>query len=238
MIFFHAILLKRMWGIVVFLRPCRKWLRDEFSTGPQTREDLLKTITLNTGPFILKISQMFYFFLLDLTSWHSMCVCMSFALCQIVVTFITLTFFIYFFVVVHPWFLQTGHLAMETLLSLTSKRAGDWFKEELRLLGGLDHIVDKGWLYSDVFWHHGASCRLFWPLWLCFSTVKECVENLNQEEDEEKLVSSLWGAERCLRVLESVSELLRNITLFGSRACGWGLKKKKKQTRELVSKEV
>ncbi|PKU27776.1 wings apart-like protein hypothetical protein [Limosa lapponica baueri] len=38
----------------------------------------------------------------------------------------------------------TGHLAMETLLSLTSKRAGDWFKEELRLLGGLDHIVDKG----------------------------------------------------------------------------------------------
>lgn len=40
--------------------------------------------------------------------------------------------------------LQTGHLAMETLLSLTSKRAGDWFKEELRLLGGLDHIVDKG----------------------------------------------------------------------------------------------
>lgn len=42
------------------------------------------------------------------------------------------------------WFFQTGHLAMETLLSLTSKRAGDWFKEELRLLGGLDHIVDKG----------------------------------------------------------------------------------------------
>nr|XP_019964797.1 PREDICTED: wings apart-like protein homolog [Paralichthys olivaceus] len=74
--------------------------------------------------------------------------------------------------------ITTGHLAMETLLSLTSKRAGDWFKEELRLLGGLDHIVDK---------------------------VKECVDNLNQEEEEEKLVSSLWGAERCLRVLESVT---------------------------------
>uniref|UniRef100_A0A8C7S0U0 Wings apart-like protein homolog n=1 Tax=Oncorhynchus mykiss TaxID=8022 RepID=A0A8C7S0U0_ONCMY len=70
------------------------------------------------------------------------------------------------------------HLAMETLLSLTSKRAGDWFKEELRLLGGLDHIVDK---------------------------VKECVQNLSQEEDKEKLVSSLWGAERCLRVLDSVT---------------------------------
>ncbi|XP_070782967.1 wings apart-like protein homolog [Enoplosus armatus] len=74
--------------------------------------------------------------------------------------------------------ITTGHLAMETLLSLTSKRAGDWFKEELRLLGGLDHIVDK---------------------------VKECVNNLNQEDDKEKLVSSLWGAERCLRVLESVT---------------------------------
>ncbi|XP_057386804.1 wings apart-like protein homolog isoform X3 [Balaenoptera acutorostrata] len=73
---------------------------------------------------------------------------------------------------------QTGHLAMETLLSLTSKRAGDWFKEELRLLGGLDHIVDK---------------------------VKECVDHLSKDEDEEKLVASLWGAERCLRVLESVT---------------------------------
>ncbi|XP_061563637.1 wings apart-like protein homolog [Cololabis saira] len=74
--------------------------------------------------------------------------------------------------------ITTGHLAMETLLSLTSKRAGDWFKEELRLLGGLDHIVDK---------------------------VKECANNLDQEDEKEKLVSSLWGAERCLRVLESVT---------------------------------
>ncbi|XP_054653810.1 wings apart-like protein homolog [Dunckerocampus dactyliophorus] len=74
--------------------------------------------------------------------------------------------------------ITTGHLAMETLLSLTSKRAGDWFKEELRLLGGLDHIVDK---------------------------VKECAQNLSQEDDKENLVASLWGAERCLRVLESVT---------------------------------
>lgn len=37
------------------------------------------------------------------------------------------------------------------------------------------------------------------------STVKECVDNLNQEAEKEKMVSSLWGAERCLRVLESVS---------------------------------
>ncbi|XP_053548017.1 wings apart-like protein homolog isoform X2 [Bombina bombina] len=74
--------------------------------------------------------------------------------------------------------ITSGHLAMETLLSLTSKRAGDWFKEELRLLSGLDHIVDK---------------------------VKECVNHLGFDETEEKLVAFLWGAERCLRVLESVT---------------------------------
>ena len=39
---------------------------------------------------------------------------------------------------------QTGNLAMESLLSLTSRRAGEWFKEELRTLGALDHIVDTG----------------------------------------------------------------------------------------------
>lgn len=33
---------------------------------------------------------------------------------------------------------------MESLLSLTSRRAGEWFKEELRTLGALDHIVDTG----------------------------------------------------------------------------------------------
>ncbi|KAI3363343.1 hypothetical protein L3Q82_011968, partial [Scortum barcoo] len=88
--------------------------------------------------------------------------------------------------------ITTGHLAMETLLSLTSKRAGDWFKEELRLLGGLDHIVDKGKCVGSAVYHPHVS-------------VKECVQNLSQEEDKENLVASLWGAERCLRVLESVT---------------------------------
>ena len=42
----------------------------------------------------------------------------------------------------------------------------------------------------------------------CVATVKECVQNLSQEDDKENLVASLWGAERCLRVLESVSTSL------------------------------
>ena len=37
--------------------------------------------------------------------------------------------------------LSTGVLAMEALLSLTAKKAGDWFKESLRTSGGLDHIT-------------------------------------------------------------------------------------------------
>lgn len=45
------------------------------------------------------------------------------------------------------------------------------------------------------------------------AAVKECVENLSQEEDKENLVASLWGAERCLRVLESVSTASSNWTL-------------------------
>lgn len=43
---------------------------------------------------------------------------------------------------------------------------------------------------------------------VCVSLVKECVENLSREDDKENLVASLWGAERCLRVLESVSLIL------------------------------
>lgn len=39
--------------------------------------------------------------------------------------------------------ITADHLSMETLLSLTSKRAGEWFKEELRDLGGLEHLVKR-----------------------------------------------------------------------------------------------
>lgn len=111
---------------------------------------------------------------------------------------------------------------METLLSLTSKRAGDWFKEELRLLGGLDHIVDKGGCWVLMCSKPCCTVHMCIPMQrfclsrfviatcrvCCIATVKECVDNLSQEDDKENLVASLWGAERCLRVLESVSTVL------------------------------
>lgn len=46
------------------------------------------------------------------------------------------------------------------------------------------------------------------------AAVKECVQNLSQEDDKENLVASLWGAERCLRVLESVSRALSDLVFL------------------------
>lgn len=38
--------------------------------------------------------------------------------------------------------ITASSLALETLLSLTSRRAGEWFKEELRIQGGLTHLAN------------------------------------------------------------------------------------------------
>ncbi|XP_072929228.1 uncharacterized protein wapl [Epargyreus clarus] len=77
--------------------------------------------------------------------------------------------------------ITVGHLAMETLLSLTSKRAGEWFKEELRNLGGVDHIV---------------------------RTIQDCASRLESPActwtDGE--IDVLRKADRCMRVLENVTQ--------------------------------
>lgn len=78
--------------------------------------------------------------------------------------------------------ITVGTLAMETLLSLTSKRAGEWFKEELRTLGGLEKIIN---------------------------TICECCEQIAGsdyvDEWEGPLLEKLRKIERCLRVLENVT---------------------------------
>lgn len=72
---------------------------------------------------------------------------------------------------------------METLLSLTSKRAGEWFKEELRELGGLEHIM---------------------------KTICECCRQVSDYVVSwtEVLLDKLRKIDRCLRVLENVSKIL------------------------------
>lgn len=82
--------------------------------------------------------------------------------------------------------LQVGHLSMETLLSLTSKRAGEWFKEELRELGGLEHII---------------------------KTVVECCKHVDDTANAWSATSleKIRKVDRCLRVLENVSCLFRII---------------------------
>ncbi|XP_069124106.1 wings apart-like protein homolog isoform X2 [Argopecten irradians] len=75
---------------------------------------------------------------------------------------------------------STGNLAMESLLSLTSRRAGEWFKEELRTLGALDHIVD---------------------------TVCSCIEAVGDDTTllTDSTIENLKKIDRCLRVLENVT---------------------------------
>lgn len=76
--------------------------------------------------------------------------------------------------------ITTGQLAMETLLSLTSKRAGEWFKEELRELGGLEHIM---------------------------KTISECCRQVSDYVVSwtDVLLDKLKKVDRCLRVLENVT---------------------------------
>lgn len=78
---------------------------------------------------------------------------------------------------------NTGTLALETLLSLTSRRAGEWFKEELRLQGGLTHIVN---------------------------TVSECLSYFGEgitflENPSDFQLEKLKKIDRCSRVLENVT---------------------------------
>ncbi|CAG9861158.1 unnamed protein product [Phyllotreta striolata] len=76
--------------------------------------------------------------------------------------------------------ITVGQLAMETLLSLTSKRAGEWFKEELRELGGLEHIM---------------------------KTIHECCRQVSDYVVTwtDNLLDKLKKVDRCLRVLENVT---------------------------------
>ena len=78
--------------------------------------------------------------------------------------------------------ITVGTLAMETLLSLTSKRAGEWFKEELRNLGGLEHIIE-------------TICE-------CCRVISDYVVDWTDD-----LLSRLKKIERCLRVLENVTQM-------------------------------
>uniref|UniRef100_A0A146MDM0 Protein wings apart-like n=2 Tax=Lygus hesperus TaxID=30085 RepID=A0A146MDM0_LYGHE len=76
--------------------------------------------------------------------------------------------------------ITVGQLAMETLLSLTCKRAGEWFKEELRDLGGLEHIIKT---IVETCRPMDTSVMIWTP----------------------QLLDRLKKADRCLKVLENVT---------------------------------
>jgi hypothetical protein len=76
--------------------------------------------------------------------------------------------------------ITAAQLAMDSLLSLTSKRAGEWLKEDLRELGGIEHII---------------------------KTVCECCNHITDyiEIWTEPLLEKLYKVERCLRILENIT---------------------------------
>lgn len=84
--------------------------------------------------------------------------------------------------------ITAAQLAMETLLSLTSKKAGEWFKEELRVLGGLDHIIQTVTVCTAIL------------------TPPSGEEMSNWNWDKGRL-DALKKVDRCLRVLENVRHL-------------------------------
>ncbi|XP_050099058.1 protein wings apart-like [Anopheles aquasalis] len=75
--------------------------------------------------------------------------------------------------------ISAATLAMESLLSLTSQRAGEWFKDELRKLGGIEHLI---------------------------KTVSECYESVPERAADwhPEAIAKLRKIERCLRVLNNV----------------------------------
>ncbi|XP_071953094.1 wings apart-like protein homolog [Antedon mediterranea] len=77
--------------------------------------------------------------------------------------------------------ISTNYLAMECLLSLSSRKTTDWLKEELRKLGGLDFVVDT--VFEQVL----------------------LVEDAKTLSDAD--ISSLKQIERCQRVLENAAFL-------------------------------
>lgn len=80
--------------------------------------------------------------------------------------------------------ITAAQLAMETLLSLTSKKAGEWFKEELRVLGGLDHIIQT--------------------VTVCTALLSPASEGVSSWEWDKSRLDALKKVDRCLRVLENV----------------------------------
>ena len=77
--------------------------------------------------------------------------------------------------------LNSNLLAIECLLSLTNRRIGEWYKEELRVLGAFEHII---------------------------SLFDKCITDINtniNNSDKNLLNNLLIKYIRCLKLLENVT---------------------------------
>ncbi|KAI9582297.1 protein wings apart-like [Glossina fuscipes] len=117
--------------------------------------------------------------------------------------------------------ITVGTLAMETLLSLTSKRAGEWFKEELRELGGLEHIIKtindccRPAVDND---HSSAGISWTRPLLDNMQTVERCLrvlENVTQMNEENQRYILTYAQGHAINTLCSLYSLCdRELTLY------------------------
>lgn len=78
--------------------------------------------------------------------------------------------------------INPASLVCESLLSLTSQRTGEWFKEEIRTLRGLDHIMDIG-----------------------IQTIEQLLARHIDVKLREGAVAKLKKMTRCMKLLENVT---------------------------------
>lgn len=114
--------------------------------------------------------------------------------------------------------INPASLVCESLLSLTSQRIGEWFKEEIRVLQGLDHIMNTAIQIIDELetrhvdgrLHEGVSIAKLKKLTRCMRLLENVtIQNLNNQKhmiqyEKGSFVSSLVRLlQMCLNILNN-----------------------------------
>lgn len=95
--------------------------------------------------------------------------------------------------------ITAGKLAMETLLGLTSKRAGDWFKVEFRKMKGIDFIVDTVLRCAENYDEEGQMVKI--------DRCMHVLENVTFDNVENQLYITSYSESKfilaCIKLLEN-----------------------------------
>ncbi|KAI2804224.1 hypothetical protein BLOT_003203 [Blomia tropicalis] len=104
--------------------------------------------------------------------------------------------------------ITAGKLAMETLLGLTSKRAGDWFKVELRKMKGIDFIVNTVLRCAENYSEEGQMIKI--------DRCMHVLENVTFNNVENQLYITNYNDSKfisvCISLLENCKSKIINST--------------------------